>query len=300
MKPDPNLLKVSFCRHSDLPKPPRWQSVPIHLVQVLIDQPIGCRVHLLGILALIAIVGMSSTLIAAGTSATEQAKIIFRKRCTACHTYGKGIKVGPDLKGATERRNRDWLVRFIASSSSVIRSGDPIATKLFLDFKKERMPDWSDLSQEQICALLDYLAAAGPLQKEPDERDAITATAQEIERGRQLFHGVTRLNHGSAACDTCHSIGDGQWRDGSLGPNLSHVYFKYGDRALTDFLRHPCFAREPERSASDYLTAQELFDLKAYMAKAAGLRIPSAALSVPMPMKGGAERFSEHWSAEKP
>src|SRR5215469_4263512 len=187
MKPDPNLLKVSFCRHSDLPKPPRWQSVPIHLVQVLIDQPIGCRVHLLGILALIAIVGMSSTLIAAGTSATEQAKVIFRKRCTACHTYGKGIKVGPDLKGATERRNREWLLRFVASSSSVIRSGDPTATKLFRDFKQERMPDWVDLSREQIAALLDFLAADGPLQKEPDERDATTATAAEVESGRQLF-----------------------------------------------------------------------------------------------------------------
>ena len=56
---------------------------------------------------------------------TPEAAATFNKRCTACHTYGKGIKVGPDLKGVTERRKRDWLVKFIHASSVVIKSGDP-------------------------------------------------------------------------------------------------------------------------------------------------------------------------------
>jgi protein SCO1/2 len=48
----------------------------------------------------------------AGAGAGE-AKSIFKKRCTACHTFGKGIKVGPDLKGVTERRGRTWLLGFV-------------------------------------------------------------------------------------------------------------------------------------------------------------------------------------------
>lgn len=205
--------------------------------------------------------------------AADDAKTTFRKRCTGCHTFGKGIKVGPDLKGVTERRTRQWLLRFIRGSSGVIQSGDPVATKLFRDFKQERMPDWSDLTPEQVGSILDYFAADGPLQKEPDERDATTATRQEIETGRQLFHGQMRLTYGGLSCNTCHSIRGGQSKEGSLGPDLTGAYFKYRDRALTDFLKRPCFAREPESFASGYLTPQESFDLKAYMANAGGLPI---------------------------
>src|SRR5215475_7546299 len=124
-----------------------------------------------------------------GAAGGNEAKVFFRKRCMACHTYGKGIKVGPDLKGVTDRRKREWLLKFIASSSSMIQSGDPTATKLFKDFKQERMPDWSDLSPEQITGILNYFAADGPLQKEPDERDATSATGAEIRVGKELFHG---------------------------------------------------------------------------------------------------------------
>jgi cytochrome c2 len=209
-----------------------------------------------------------------GASDINEAKVIFRKRCMACHTFGKGIKVGPDLKGVTDRRKRDWLLTFITSSSKVIQSGDPTATKLFKDFKQERMPDWSDLSPEQITGILNYFAIDGPLQKEPDERDATSATSAEIKTGKELFHGETHLQYGGQPCVTCHTIGVTEPRDGHLGPDLTKVYWKYRDRALTDFLKHPCFPREPEMSGPDYLAPQELFDLKAYMAKAAGLTIP--------------------------
>lgn len=212
--------------------------------------------------------------LAAAPAVSVEAKAIFSKRCTVCHTFGKGVKVGPDLKGVTERRPREWLVRFIRTSSSVIQSGDPTATKLFRDFKQERMPDWSDLSPQQVVSILDYFAADGPLQKEPDERDATTATQDEIESGRRLFHGATRLNFGGLPCHTCHSIHDRDSKEGSLGPDLTGAYLKYRDRALTDFLKRPCFAREPDSFAAGYLTPQESFDLKAYMAKTAGLPIP--------------------------
>jgi len=174
----------------------------------------------------------------------------------------------------TERRTRDWLIRFVRGSSTVIQSGDPVATKLFRDFKQERMPDWSDLSPEQVGAILDYFAADGPLQKEPDERDATTATAEEIEMGRRLFDGERPLSYGGHSCRTCHAIRDSESHGGSLGPDLTGAYFKYRERALTDFLKRPCSMREPESLSSNYLTPQESFDLKAYMAKAAGLQIP--------------------------
>ena len=229
-------------------------------------------IHLACLLAMYPVAGSLATTVYAADG--NDAKVIFRKRCTGCHTFGRGVKVGPDLKGVTERRTRDWLIRFVRGSSTVIQSGDPIATKLFRDFKQERMPDWSDLSPQQVGAVLDYFAADGPLQKEPDERDATTATADEIDVGRQLFHGVKELSYGGHSCHTCHTIRDSESFEGSLGHDLTDTYFQYGDTALTDFLKRPCSVREPESFSSSFLTPQESFDLKAYMAKAAGLHIP--------------------------
>ena len=208
-----------------------------------------------------------------GQSATPvkfsaEAAAIFNQRCTACHTYGKGIKVGPDLKGVTERRQRDWLLKFIHSSSQMIQSGNPTATALFAQFKQQRMPDWTDLSEKQISDILDYLAVGGPEIKPEDERNAETATAAETEAGRKLFYGETRLQHGAPACASCHTVAGTGMRGGTLGPDLTNVYFRYQDVALTAFLHHPCFSWAAINSDT-YLTAPESFALKAFLRLAA-------------------------------
>jgi mono/diheme cytochrome c family protein len=226
----------------------------------------------------IALTGLTAALLAGAVAArpahaaadAADAKKIFNQRCTACHTYGKGVKVGPDLKGVTERRQRPWILKFVRSSQTVIGSGDPIATALFKEFKQQRMPDWTDLSEAQVNAIMDWFAAAGPEQKEPDERSADLATADDIERARQLFEGKARLANGGLACGTCHTIRDGSSRSGgNLGPDLSTAYLRYQDRALTLFLKQPCFRRAPEAAPGKYLTPQESFALKAYMRQAA-------------------------------
>jgi nitrate reductase gamma subunit len=198
-----------------------------------------------------------------------EAKKIFTTRCMACHTFGKGVKVGPDLKGVNERRQRAWVLKFVRSSSVVIASGDPIATELFEQFKQQRMPDWTDLSEEQIGSILDWLAVNGPDQQEPDARLAELATTAEIDTGRQLFHGDRALTYGGSACGSCHSIRDaGSSSGGTLASDLTHTYSDYQDSALTLFLKHPCVQRIPE-STTSFLTPQESFALKAYLRQAA-------------------------------
>src|ERR1051326_9109295 len=150
---------------------------------------------------------------------SAEAAAVFNKRCTACHTYGKGIKVGPDLKGVNDRRKRGWLVKFIHGSSAVIKSGDPIATKLFAEFKQQRMPDWTDLSEKQINDILDYIAIGGPEIKPADERNAELANSDEIENGRRLFAGQMPFKYGAPACVSCHSVQGAGW-GGTLGPEL--------------------------------------------------------------------------------
>jgi cytochrome c2 len=206
------------------------------------------------------------------------AKKVFNQRCTACHTFGRGVKVGPDLKGVTARRQRPWLIKFIRGSQGVIKSGDPIASDLFKKFKQQRMPDWSDLSPEDVNTILDWFAANGPEQKEPDERDAELATASDVARARGLFDGTVALASGGLACASCHSVREGSDRHGgTLGPELTVSYLKYRDRALTLYLKHPCTPREPELSAARYLTPEEAFALKGYLRQLALAASPFAA-----------------------
>jgi mono/diheme cytochrome c family protein len=223
----------------------------------------------------VAVVSLVGNLVASDFSA---AKAVFTKRCMACHTYGHGVKVGPDLKRVTDRRKRDWLLAFVRSSTAVIRSGDPTATKLFRQFKSERMPDWTDFSPELIASIVDYLKADGPEQRPPDERNAATATLSEIDTGRGLFHGRLHFAYASHACAACHSIRDPKVvSGGSLGPDLTSTYFRYQDRAMTEFLRHPCIPQDWALSSMQYLTPQESFAIKAYLSHAAGLTTSSEA-----------------------
>jgi nitrate reductase gamma subunit len=218
-------------------------------------------------LALVVAIGARILLCAESASAdTAEAKKIFTTRCMACHTFGKGVKVGPDLKGVTERRKRDWLLKFVRTSSAVIAAGDPTATGLFEQFKQQRMPDWTDLSESQVNAILDWLGANGPDQQEPDMRCADTATVAEIETGRQLFHGARAFSRGGVACAGCHSIHDDAGTSGGvLAGDLTSAYSQYQDGAMTQFLRQPCFLRYPESQLPVFLAPEESFALKAYL-----------------------------------
>lgn len=204
-----------------------------------------------------------------GPKFSADAAGIFGKRCTACHTYGKGVKVGPDLKGVTERRKHDWLQKFIHASSLMIKSGDPTATSLFTEFKQQRMPDWTDLAPKQIDDILHYLSIGGPDIKPIDERNAQTATASDIQAGRELFYGVRPFKYVAQRCSSCHSIqGDGL-RGGTLGPELTQTYLTYQDKTLTAFLRHSCYLRSTHSADDRYILPRESFSIKAFLRAAA-------------------------------
>jgi nitrate reductase gamma subunit len=228
-------------------------------------------------LALVVAIAARIVLCAEDASAdTAEAKKIFTTRCMACHTFGKGVKIGPDLKGVNDRRQRDWLLKFVRTSSVVIASGDSTANDLLTQFKGQRMPDWTDLSEAQIGSILDYLKANGPDQVEPDARSADSATIAEIDAGRQLFHGGRALSRGGLACASCHSIHDENGASGGvLAGDLTSVYSQYQDGAMTQFLRQPCFMRFPESQLPAFLAPEESFALKSYLRSCALIGQPA-------------------------
>jgi len=65
---------------------------------------------------------------------------MFQKICASCHTVGGGDRVGPDLRGVEERRDRTWLESFIINPLRARMQNDPIALELAARFPAVRMP----------------------------------------------------------------------------------------------------------------------------------------------------------------
>jgi mono/diheme cytochrome c family protein len=77
------------------------------------------------------------------------------KGCNACHTLGRA-GAGPDLVGATDRRDVEWLRRFIKDPGPMLDS-DPVAMELLKEWKGQRMPNMR-LSDQEVEAVMHYLA----------------------------------------------------------------------------------------------------------------------------------------------
>lgn len=86
----------------------------------------------------------------------SKGEIIFRSRCTACHTIGGGDRLGPDLAGVAKARQRDWLIRWIKEPDAVINEGDPVAVALKAKFRNLPMPNLG-LNDQDAEALIGYM-----------------------------------------------------------------------------------------------------------------------------------------------
>ncbi len=71
---------------------------------------------------------------------SAQGKQLFMDRCTSCHSVAKEV-VGPALKDVGKRRSEEWIVNFVHSSQTVIKSGDTAAVRLFESHSRTVMPD---------------------------------------------------------------------------------------------------------------------------------------------------------------
>jgi mono/diheme cytochrome c family protein len=170
---------------------------------------------------------------AAGTDA-EAGKQIFQEKCTACHTIGNGPLVGPDLKGVTARRPREWLEQWIAAPDAMLAKKDPVATELLHQFHDVPMANLG-LSASDVTAVLAFLETAAAQPSAPataGQAASAPAVQGDPEIGKELFTGVTRFANGGPPCMACHSVGGiGALGGGQLGPDLTGVGERYGGAA---------------------------------------------------------------------
>jgi len=76
------------------------------------------------------------------------------KGCVACHTIGEGKLSGPDLQGVTERREEEWMKKWIKSPDTMVFS-DPIAKELLAEYMVP-MPN-QGLTDQEVIEVISYL-----------------------------------------------------------------------------------------------------------------------------------------------
>ena len=168
----------------------------------------------------------------------------FRQNCANCHTVGGGRLTGPDLKNVTERKDREWLVRFVQNPKAMIDSGDAYAVRLQQEARGVLMPVAPNMDPARVRALLDLIEAESKLPRSQFAGAQISdrpLTDQDVARGRELFMGTQRLASGGASCLSCHTAkGLGGLGGGRLGPDLTLVYERLqGRKGLGAWMMSP-------------------------------------------------------------
>jgi len=111
---------------------------------------------------------------------------LFKANCAACHSVGSNKVVGPGLQGVNEKRDREWLGKWISNSSEFIASGDPDANAIFNEFNKITMPPQA-VSPEEIDAILAYIENPGTEEAAPVET-ASTDKQKIVEEDNSVIY----------------------------------------------------------------------------------------------------------------
>jgi protein SCO1/2 len=118
---------------------------------------------------------------------SNRGRYFFGTHCAACHTIGHGDKIGPDLQGVASVRDHAWLARFISTPDQMLKEKDPVATALFVKYKKVIMPNLS-LQPDDLEDLIKFLETQSvPSDKatavEPPKSSAVrTESAQPMQQ----------------------------------------------------------------------------------------------------------------------
>ena len=215
-------------------------------------------------LVAIAAFALTWTVQASTAHAQDAGEAKFKEVCAACHTIGGGVRVGPDLAGVTERRDEAWLIAFIKDSGAVIKSGDPVATKLFKEFKNMPMPP-NPISDAEIKAVLAYIESAGGGAAAAPAAP-LEVTPESIALGAALFQGHKRFQNGGAPCNSCHDVtNDAVIGGGVLAADLTTVFSRMGAPGVEAILGKPPFPVMDAAYADHPLTPEEVHGLVSFL-----------------------------------
>lgn len=201
-------------------------------------------------------------LLSAGiATAADTGEALFTQACAACHGIGQGRRLGPDLRGVEERRQRDWLIRFIVDPKKVLDSGDADAQTMLKEYGNVVMPG-TGMDDAKAAVILDYIRSASTA------APVVQAPGDPV-RGLAFFTGRTAMGGRAAACVACHAVaglpvaGGG----GALGPDLTTIGSRLGGEAgLAAWLAAPPTSVMRKLFSDHPLQSSEARDIAVWLA----------------------------------
>lgn len=235
---------------------------------------LGCAVGSAGDvsrrLAALLVLAVAPALASGAEAPQSPAEDLFARKCASCHTVGKGVRVGPDLKDAHKRRSRSWLESLVRTPSALLDT-DAEARNLLADFKGVRMPDLG-LSDGDVKTLVDLIARCSvePCNLAGRFTPATVATERDFTLGRSYFLGTTALKGGGAPCLSCHTVRGirSAVPGGRLAKDLTNVFARLGDEGLDRALASPAFPLMNKVFTDHPMDPAEVFALRAFLYKA--------------------------------
>ncbi len=203
---------------------------------------------------------------------------IFLSVCRACHTIGQGRLVGPDLANIQNKLEEGWIIKFVKSSQTMVKSGDKEAVKIFNEFNKMIMPDQA-LSDAQIISVINYIKEKSP--KGTDAKKAASpkftltnslgfdldkAGKDEYGIGLKYFTGEKRFMNSGPACISCHNVvNDKLIGGGKLSKDLTNAFSRLNAAGVDAILKSPPFPIMRTAFNEKELTEDERYYLLAFL-----------------------------------
>jgi len=205
----------------------------------------------------------------ANVAFAQETADFFRQNCMSCHTIGGGRLSGPDLKDVAARKDRAWLVKFMLDPKGMIESGDPYAAEILREARGTVMPLVAGMSRSRADALLDLIDTESKLDKSQFFGIKISDrpfTQRDIDLGKEIFVGTTRLINDAPSCISCHTVhGLGGFGGGSLAPDLTTVFERFeGRKTLATWLSAPATPTMQSVYKSKPLEPDEVLAMVAY------------------------------------
>ncbi|CAN5248354.1 hypothetical protein BH09BAC5_BH09BAC5_05850 [soil metagenome] len=215
---------------------------------------------------------ISGIMISSVSVFAQDGATVFKNNCSACHSIGKGKLVGPDLKGVTDKRKQDWLMKWVKSSQTLVNSGDADAKAIFEQFNKMPMPD-QNITDAEITSILAFIKQSSSSDAVVDttpvvpSRSSDDATALEIQMGQDLFQGIVSFQNGGPSCISCHNVNyNGVYPGGLLAKDLTQAYSRVGgDVGLQGLLGSPAFPAMQVAFGDRKLSDKEIYALTAFL-----------------------------------
>jgi mono/diheme cytochrome c family protein len=221
----------------------------------------------------------------APAAAAQDPAVFYEDNCASCHTIGEGVLGGPDLKGVTARRDREWLIQFMLNPEAF--AGDPVVKKMIEESDGMEMAATDGLTRELAEALLTLIEQRSGAEV-PPPRPERPVTAADVDLGRALFTGRAKLAGSGAPCVACHAAGDVRVSAaGRFGVDLAAVHGRLGGRrGVNAWLGSPPTPMMRALYRPAPLTADEVHALAAFLELP---RDPASAASpvVPVFVLGG-------------